>query len=364
MKKKIIDLLTRNQRLKGREIARLLKLEKKAVNRFLHDNRDVFIQDDEYFWSYPCDNEIVVHFEDRNWIDCHSFEKSLKTAGCVLRSNCKTVIFKTSNNKGILLEASARLLALTNQLVSVGKDVTIDFSDSKSTLHYFNRMGFFDHLNLKVDVLPSRPVISTANRYKGKSDNLVEMGEIDPENPNNSLPKQLKNCFVDHAGEKYSDAAFTVFSELFGNVCEHSETKIPGFAALQKYGKSNSHVQTVVSDSGIGIIGSIKPVLGEYYPKLFKKYDFDNPVSDVKLTKEILETGQITKTGFPSETGRGLGLKRSQEIAVRYNANISVRQESFELILKYRNGVLNEWYYNINMPLIYGTHVCFDFYLD
>lgn len=61
--------------------------------------------------------------------------------------------------------------------------------------------------------------------------------------------------FVEHSSANYSLEAKTVFSELVGNVTDHSESQIPGLAGLQVYRPYNKpkHIQTVISDSGLGI---------------------------------------------------------------------------------------------------------------
>ena len=60
---------------------------------------------------------------------------------------------------------------------------------------------------------------------------------------------------------KYEAAASTVFGELIGNISEHSEYQLEGFAALQKYGGKRSHIQTVISDGGKGISATLRPSL-------------------------------------------------------------------------------------------------------
>ena len=61
-----------------------------------------------------------------------------------------------------------------------------------------------------------------------------------------------------------------VLSELLQNVEEHSGAATPGFAGLQFYKKTN-HIQTVISDSGLGIVGTLMPVLSQRYPELAMK---------------------------------------------------------------------------------------------
>lgn len=363
-KNDVIDILQKNAGLKAREIAKKLSMDKTVLNSILYGNNELFTCDDSYRWFLKEKEKVIIPLAENTWVDSGDFENSLKKAGCLLSSPYQSFEFIVTKDCKILLDAASRLLALCNQLVENNKKVKINFLPCDSTRTYLDRIGFMQQLDKRVIVLPERPSISAATTYKGNSDAVVEFGEIHPDHPDETIPKMLKNQFVLHAGEHYSDAAFTIFSELFGNVCEHSNTPIPGFAALQKYNKPSPHIQTVVSDSGDGIVGTLRPILAKHYPKLAAKYCFDDPMSEVLLLKEVLEQGRITQTGCAKITGRGLGLKRSQEYAVQYNANISVRQETFELNLLYRSGKLMDWHFTVSMPKIMGTHVCFDFILD
>lgn len=360
MDTKIISLLRETPQLKAKAIAKHIGVTKSEINSFLYSREDLFAVDQNFCWSIIPQNVVRIQLENSTWVDCSSFEQSLKEAGCLFKNPCLLIEFVIPAKCKILLEAAARLLALCNQLAHLEKRVNLDFNCT-STLTYFNRMGFFDHLDERVSVLPDRPVTSTAVIYRGNSAAVVEFGIISPQNPDENIPEQLMSSFVSHAGEDYSIAAFTVISELFGNVRDHSETPIPGLAALQMYKSKRHHLQTVVSDSGNGIIGTLLPVLKRDYPALSKKYDFTDPMSKVLLLKEVIESGGITKTG---KEGRGLGLKISQGYAVKYDANISVRQENFELKLSYRKDGYSSFEYTLDMPKILGTHVCFDFFLD
>lgn len=359
---KIISLLRETPQLKARAIAKHLGVTKSEINPYLYSRQDLFVVDQDFCWSLIPQNVVRIQFANSTWVDCASFEQSLKEAGCLFGNPCQSFEFDIPANCKILLEAAARLLALCNQLAHINKRIKLDFSNCTSTLTYLDRMGFFEHLDDCVTVLPNRPSTSTAEIYRGNSDAVVEFGIIAPADPDENIPKQLKNSFVSYAGEKYTTAAFTVISELFSNVIDHSETPIPGLAALQMYKNGRwPHLQTVVSDSGKGIIGTLFPVLKENYPELYKKYDFTDPAAKVLLLKEVIESGGITQTG---QDGRGLGLKSSRDCAVKYDANISVRQEDFELKLSYRKKKGTTYAYTLDMPKILGTHVCFDFFLD
>lgn len=359
---KISLILNEKVSLKARKIATELGIDRSELNLFLHENKGLFIQNSETFeWSLVKQNELIINFPEVNWLDSDTFEQTLGKAGSPLESQSNKITFTIANKSNILLEAASRLLALCNQLVMVGKTVTVDFSATKSTLHYLDRCGFCDRLNIAVNILPLRPVESKAKTYKGNNENLIEFGEIDPKNIDSKVVEELQKSFISHAGKQFSALALTVISEPFNNVHDHSNSPIHGFAALQKYQGNQKHIQTVVSDSGIGIAGSLRPVLLNKYPKLDKKFSPRTIKTDILLIKEVFEKGGISQV---DDDDRGLGLNRTFELAVKYNANISIRQENFELKIYYRNGVLKNFLQTENLVKILGTHFCFDFFLD
>ena len=351
----IKKLLMDSPGLRGREIAKRIGKNKRDVNSFVHAHPDDFIQDNNYCWSLK---EMKVEFESNKWIDCESFEICIKKDGSPLDLKCTSVVFVIPEDCKILLNAAARFLALCNQLIHKGKAVTIDFSDFPSTLDYFNRIGFLDHLDDKVRVLPGRPLVSKATIYRGNSDAVVEFGSVSPQKPDEELAKQLTDRFIGQSNIRYQLVAFTVFSELIGNICEHSQTPLPGFAALQKYGGQRKHVQTVVSDSGLGIVKTLEPSLKEYYPDLYKlheKEDFHEELVTTVLTK-----GGISRFG----SGRGLGFKSSRKQAVKFKAELSVRQENFSLKFSCKRGKTILIDKQTDLATIRGTHICFDFFVD
>jgi len=363
MLNEIKQILLETPGLKGREIAKRIGVPRKEVNSFLSKHIGEFTKNNSHCWSIANTNELRVEFEGGKWVNASSFEKSLVDAGSPLESEQTEVLFVLPNKCSMLLDAATKLLALCNQLAWQGKEVTIDFRESEDTLSYLDRIDFLKHLNASVGVSPCKPLISRADLFEANSDSVVEFGEINPNYLDESIPKQLKNSFVSHAGNEYSNTAFTIISELFGNVRDHSESPIPGLIGLQYYkkGPKGPHIQTVISDSGKGIAGTLKPILDSKYPLIAKKYDFKKPESEVYLVKEVFNKGHITQT---DDEGRGLGLKRSRDVAAKYDATVSIRQETFELILLFKDGVLCKDTYSLNLPRILGTHVCFDFLLD
>ena len=261
MLEKIREILLETPGLKGRELARKTGLDRKVVNSFLHSHKDLFAQDDDFCWSMI--EPLVLELESY-WVTADSFEQSLPDTGCLLSGSSPAILVKIPDGCKIMLIAGARLLSLLNQLIYKGKSVTIDLIDCAGTKSFLSRAGFFDLLDERVNVIPSRPKFPAAKIYRGNSNALVEFGAIDPGQKNKGLVIQLVERFVQQSSTRFETAAFTVFSELIGNIRDHSESPIHGFAALQKYGGSKRHIQTVVSDSGVGICKTLRPSLEEH----------------------------------------------------------------------------------------------------
>ena len=348
-----------NPKKKASELASMIQAEKTEVNSVLYAHPDKFIRDESYRWVI---NE--EKFEIRlspGWVDRESFENSLAASGSPLDSSCNKVVIVFPGRCRVMVDAIARLLALCNQLIFDGRELALDFTECKKTASYFNRFGFFDHLNSKVRVIPKRPAKSTAAVFQGNNDGVVELGVIDSQDLDESIPKRLKNSFVTCAGESYSQAAFTFISELFGNVRDHSKSPIPGFAGLQFYKSQIPKIQTVISDSGVGIAKTARRVLDEKHPAWKSQFDIARADADFQLITEIFLKGGISQTG---EDGRGLGLKRSGDVAATYNATVSIRQENFEVVLQFKSGSPPKKTFITGRPKIYGTHICFEFLLD
>ena len=121
---KVKEILRDNPSLKGKEIAKLMGKERKSVNSFLHANKDEFVQDNNYCWSLVKSAELKIEFEENKWVDCNSFENSLGTSGSPLDSEQTSIYFVVPEKCHILLDASARFLAICNQLIYVGKKET------------------------------------------------------------------------------------------------------------------------------------------------------------------------------------------------------------------------------------------------
>ncbi len=369
MKQKIQQVLSETPGLKGRQIANKLGLDKRDVNSYLSKQEGDFVKDENHCWFVVQNDLMEIHLDGETWVDGLSLDRSVASAGSPLESECSSIHFVVPEGCKIFLDAEARLLAYSNQCIYVGKNVVIDFNDCMETLSWFDRNGFFQMLHKDVVVKPNRPTFSSAELFKGNSEAVYEFGEVDPLDLDEDIPQRLKHSFVNYAGEQYSQPAFTVLSELFGNVRDHSESPIPGYIALQYYkgfqrrsgyGGVKPHIQTIVSDSGRGITGTLKPVLQARYPEIFSMFDFSDPKSYPLLVSEVFKRGRISQS---SDEGRGLGLKRSGEVAASYDAIISVREGNFELKLTYKSGKIFKTDYELGLPKLMGTHICFDFIL-
>lgn len=234
----IEKILRSETSIMAKDLAKKLGCKKNELNPILYANQDKFTVDLEYRWSLMIKDNITITFASHCWVDCESFEATLKRSSADLE-NASNITFILPEGCNFLLDALARWLALCNQLVFVNKTVTVDFNNNENLKNYLNRAGFFDHLDMRVSVLPQRPTDSTATSHKGQSENLVELGVVTPhedEAAKDELVKRLTAQFLSLTSIKYKTAVSTIFAELTGNIQDHSETKLNGFAGLQKYG--------------------------------------------------------------------------------------------------------------------------------
>lgn len=357
MHKELIELLRNNPGLKAKEIAKRIDKDRKSVNRFLFSHPDDFIKDESHFWSLTT-SELTVEFIP-DWMDSDAFEDCLRVGECPLTSNQGIVRFVFPKGCSPMLDGNARLLALCNQLILDRKRVILDFSDNKQALTYLDRLGFLEHLSPKIEMLPQRPKSSRAKVYRGNSKALVEFGVIDPSDDNKGLINDLTDRFVSQSSGDYETAASTIFAEMIGNVKVHSESPIDGFAGLQKYKGRRKHIQTVVSDSGLGIFQTLEPVIDQYrkFHNVTEEPDFN-----IQVVEAVLTQGEISRLG--AGQGRGLGFKSSKEQARKFDATLSVRQEDFSLKISFKNGKRQKTQKKTGLAKIRGTHLCFDFMVD
>jgi hypothetical protein len=300
---------------------------------------------------------LTVTFRD-SWVDCQRFEEALE--GNRLHEGADSdVRFVFPVGCKVMVDAGIRVLSIANQLVSATKRVALVFSEGEpGTMGYLNRIGFFDQLAGAVDVEPARPVVSGAEMYRGQSPGVVEIASIAPSGAGGDLPSRLSNSLQsartdEEQAERLGLAAFTVFAELIQNIKEHADTPIDGYAALQVYAGSKK-AKVAVSDSGKGILATLRPSLASWNPRLAT-------ATDTEIVVEAFRAG-LSRFGV----ARGCGLKASADHALKYKADLDVRLPCCRVHLhpssdgyQPHRALCSE-----RLPLMWGTHICFDFGLD
>lgn len=258
-----------------------------------------------------------------------------------------------------MVDAGVRLLSLSNQLHHVGKRVTLEFCrGDTATYDYLNRIGFFDELHPGINVRPERPIYSAATRYHGANNSLVEIERLVPGKIDGGIPTRLEKALVGsirdgHRQQLVAAAAYDLFSELIGNVDDHSRTQISGYAVLQVY---KHGARMAVSDSGEGLLDTLRPSLPEHYPRLAR-------LGPTDLLIHALCNGGLSCKG----RGRGGGgLKRCADHALKLQANLEIRLSDYSLRVRAKHQRFRKADARTveNMPLLWGTHVVFDFRLD
>lgn len=360
MRIKLLKFLNRRPGTKAKDIATYLGEDKSNVNQVLYAHKDKFVCDDDFKWSVICPEKLRIEFPGDSWLKAKDFESVLSSYCTPWHDDCESVTFVFKKDSRMLLGALARLLALCNQLTVAGKKVTLDFKDCADTLHYFDRIEFFEVLSPSISVLPRRPRERRGLLFNGNNDGVIELRSINPAAPNNEIPRLLERSFVKCANESYSTLALTVIGEPFKNVLDHSGSNLPGFAGLQAY-KNRTRIHVVISDNGLGIVGTLAPVMRRRYPDIAARITNSNEHQGIALLKEVFSKGQISKE---EEFGRGSGLKSSGDLAKKYQARISVRQKDFELRIFHERDGSRLYYESKNLVRIDGTHISFDFILD
>lgn len=299
-------------------------------------------------------SEITITFPSV-WIDGETFDNSIKVSNWLHQEPASKVTFHFSNGCKVMVDSAVRILSFAHQLISCGKSVTFVFAEGYAgTMGYLDRIGFFDLLDPSVKTDPERPSVSSAAIYRNASHNVMEIAKINPKGRDNSLPSRLSQKLANartSGQDQLNTAAYTVFAELIDNIYQHASTVVDGYAALQVYPNGN-RAKVVVCDSGAGILDTLRPTItSERIKKL----------NDIDLILLILNDG-MSRFG-PS---RGCGLKTSAAHAIKYNADLEIRlpKSLLKLVPKRQIYEKNTASYAENLPLIWGTHVCFSFVLN
>jgi len=297
----------------------------------------------------------VVNFPAM-WIDAGRFETVLRESYGPHDPRMHEVVFHFPIGCKIMIDGAIRLLSLANQLVLSTRRVRLNFQEGEDgTMGYLNRMGFFDHLALAVEVLPSRPSHSGARLHRGGNSMLVEIARINKDDQDPGLPTRLSEAVSSACNsrpdvDELTGAAWTIFAELIDNIFSHSDTQLDGYAALQVYSGGN-RLSVAVSDSGRGIMETLRPAIRTKFSKLAG-------LSDIDLLVEVFRQG-VSRHG----TDRGLGLKGCAAKAIKFDATLDVRLPNQRVLLRPARGTYepNRAFCYDQLPLLWGTHISFAF---
>lgn len=297
------------------------------------------------------------------WTSGQEIDAALIDHPRLFDSKPKKVTFTVPVGCKLKIGACVRFLSLVNQLVFRGSQIEISFDEGATgAMGYLSRMGFFENLSPAVSVKPERPDITGRAIYGGGNASLVEIVALSVGKRDQKLPQKLGDTVSrSHSnrkkGELLGDAMFTLFSELIGNVYDHSGSTLDGYAALQRYAPRGRPpvVEVAVSDSGVGILATLRPALiklGHIYADL----------DDADLLYKAISEG-VSKNG-PTH---GCGLRISAHKALKFGANLEIRLPECRMnlvpkVTGYRQEAMA--YGCDGLPHIDGTHLCFDFRLD
>lgn len=113
--------------------------------------------------------------------------------------------------------------------------------------------------------------------------------------------------------------------------------------------QGGNRVAVAVSDSGLGIMETLRPALRREQPRLAQ-------LGDTDLLVEVFRQG-ISRHG----NDRGCGLKGCAAKAIKFDATLDVRLPSQRVFLQPSRGSYepNVAYCYENLPLFWGTHMAF-----
>lgn len=290
------------------------------------------------------------------WVTPRKFEDALWRCGDALGGPFTGVTIQVPVDCKLMVDVIIRLLSFCNQAAAMSKRVQLRFADGdQAAIGYLSRMGFFEHLLQGVDVYPSRPLFSGASLHRGGNSGLVEIArfsgiaDADPALVGKLATTAERSCAGRSDVAALKSAVFTIFGELIGNVGEHSCSTLDAFAILQTYPAGNN-VRIAVSDSGNGILQTLRPAL-------LRKGDPAGNLADVALLVEMFRKG-ISRL---DEDKRGQGLTTCAQHAIRFQADLDVRLLRQRVLLKPSNNVYQPHtaYSLDDLPLLWGTHISF-----
>lgn len=304
--------------------------------------------------------ELFLDLPD-GWVNAWNLEKALLRCGDALGVAVAKVVIRFPAGCKLMIDVVIRLLSFCNQLIATTRRVRLEFAGGiAGVMGYLNRVGFFDCLAREADVVPLRPVFSGAVLHRGGNQGLVEIerfnrsAQVDAQLPDRLARAVHRGCAGRHDAGQISSAVASIFSELIGNVFEHSQTSIDAYAALQTYPQGN-RVTVAVSDSGVGLMQTLRPALA-------RQGSPHATMNDVDLLVQIFREGVSSL----EDDKRGQGLRACARSAIRFGADLDVRLPNQRVLLRPADGDYrpNTAYTLDGLPLVWGTHIAFSLNLS
>lgn len=302
--------------------------------------------------------EYLVDFPEGKWISATLLEEALLRVWSNIRTpflKDTGIIFFFPPTCKVMVDAAVRLLSLANQLAAMEVPVTLSFAgEQHEAMNYLNRTFFFSLLSERVCVVPERPDPASAERYYGQSSKLIEFKALHPKHNDAiwAVPPQLAGALETAVvGQTFGQTPFTLFSELINNVYAHSRTELDGFAALQVY---RQQVLVVVSDSGVGLLETLKPKLLSLKVR---------PLEETELLRQL-----FYKELAWQDSGNGQGLQECARRSLKHRGSIDIRLTTSRIVFNpspsYTRYDQANAHYSRNLMPLKGTHVCISFPLD
>jgi hypothetical protein len=281
-----------------------------------------------------------------SWINSQTFEDVLRKNTSPHDPSVFGLRFVFPIGCKLMIDAAIKILCLSNQLCSATKTVRLEFEEGEN-----GTMGYIDS---RTTVIPARPAKVD---FSGNNDELVEIARINPRLRDQNLPTRLADALScgsklrGRSAQKLSSATFTVFAELVDNIYKHASSDIDGYAALQTYSRGNK-VTVIVSDSGRGLMSTLRPALVEKRSKFYS-------LSDEDLLVEMVTNG-VSRFG----DGHGCGIKASANQFLAFNASMDFRLPTSSVKLNPSpNGGFAIATVVHDLPLLWGTHITLNFQL-
>ncbi|MFA6138158.1 MAG: hypothetical protein WC667_08740 [Sulfurimonas sp.] len=205
---------------------------------------------------------------------------------------------------------------------------------------YLQRTNFFQNLGIELEEDFHRNSVS---------DNMLECTKVAKNNDPDFIDERLKKILKAHLGSKEHlilGILLTTY-EVVDNILEHSKggdfqlgdrlLEIPGFVCAQYYGGNKDMIQIGISDSGIGIVESMKDAYTDLTRKDILKKAFElNTTRHIKI--------------MPS---RGNGLAKLKEFVLESHGDLICRTNEFRIHfnLEYPNGIIHKENFDV-----IGTH--------